>query len=1351
MDLVRRWTSWRRGAFAPAAAGLLLLAAASAPALAQTNIDTFATVQGILSDPPGGNSTATTGGADIIGAQRGIVVDNLSGAGPTTVVVGSGALTLTVTNTAPDSRGEARLSWDGDAAPLTLNPSGLGGVNLTTGGASGFRVRINSSTVANAELEMTVHTNATSSSRLGRTLPVIGAAQNFFLPFAEFVQSGTSAANFGSVGAIELTVRTKDQGATTGTVAIDEIITALPVIAATKVDAQIVDNPPADGKVDPGERVRYTVTITNTGSQATSVDLNDTVDANTTLVTGSVSSTPVAHNDQYVWYGNVTLNADGTPFPTLLANDADGDGDTLTVTAFDAASVQGGTVSGVNAATGEFTYTPPAGFRGVDSFTYTINDGDAHPVVATAYVTLAGMVWFVDDDSPCGTAPCGNGTQTIPFKSLASVNSSLTDPDSPGDIIFVYDDNGTPYPGGLTLEDTQELVGQGVGLTLGGNTIVAAGGTPQITNAAGVGLTLAADNNVRGLDVQGTSGAGIFGATFGTLTTTAVNVTGTGGSALDLATGNLAATFGTLSSTGAGGQRGIQLVTVTGSMTVTTTSLTNPTTQGIRVASSPAVVLDFGNTTITDNAVGSGPTATGIDVATGNAVASFTFDSLSVTTDAGAGLLANASGTINIGGTTNTINATGGAAVDITSTSLGGGATFSTLTSSNSAGKGVNLDTVTGAFTANGGTISGATGIAFDINAGASNVTYTGSVSNTANAFLIEVTSRTGGTVSFSGNLSSTSSGNGINIANNSVSGTPTINFSGATKTFNTGADPAVTLDNNDVATINFTGGGLDIDTTSGTGFNAINGAVGISVQGSNNSIFANGTGTALNVANTTIAAANLTFHSIAAGNATSTPTNGIVLNATGSLGGLVVTGDGNTTLGGNDSGGIIQRTTSDAIRLTNTRNVSLTNVTIQNVGTSPADGAKAIEAVNLAGSSFFRYGTITGTGQGGGADRNGIDIRNTDTNMTLFSVENGEFSNADSGTSYIFAMALGTSSMRVDVLNSVFFDMVPLAVQTAAGNTEGAVHTMTTNITGNTFRNASAADGQGGVAVVNTEQGCTHNFTISNNVFYDLIKGIAGGNSEILLAQTTGGELNGTISGNTLGNAIAGNGDRRAIGVIAEPDVSSNGELGGFDIIIEGNFVDRLPNREAIFVDVREDTEDSELIVRNNQIGQLTGFEGQVGGDAALAGAQREAIDIQNRGEVTRTLNLLLSGNNVRANTSANVVNLEVNIDNATPGNLTTHATVTGNTFKNDQAGGSPELIARPRDAGAVTTLCLDMSGNTLDGGAGQIDLNETGVLNVEQASQAALATANGIPSGNVLITGGAPTFGVVCSPPPT
>jgi uncharacterized repeat protein (TIGR01451 family) len=1104
--------------FAAAAFVAVALAGFTVPAWAQTNIDTFTTNQAALSDPPGGNSTAT-GGADIIGTRRGLVIDLLAGVGPASVAVSGGALTLTVPNTTPDSRAEARLSWDGDTAPLTLNPTGLGGVNLTTGGASGFLIRVNSSTVASGEIEVHVHTNATSSSRASLVLPVVGAPQSFFLPFSEFIQTGTSAASFSSVGAIEMTLRSRE-----GSLAVDQVVTAVPVIAATKTDALITDND-SDTKADPGDRLRYTVTITNTGSEGLSVDLTDTVDANTTLVTGSVSSTPVAKNDQYSWFGNVNLTADGTPFPTLLANDTDPDGDTVTISAFDATTAQGGTITGVNVNTGEFTYNPPAGFSGVDSFNYTIVDNDTHTSVASARITLEGVVWFVDDSN---TTPPHLGTLNDPFQTLASVNG--TDPDEPGDIIFLYDDDGTPYPGGMTLEANQRFLGQGVGLVLGGQTIVPAGGTPQITNAAGVGLTLAADNTVRGLDVQGTSGAGITGTTFGTLTADTMSVTSAGGAALDLATGTLAATFGTLSSAGTAspGQRGIQLVTVAGSMTATTTSLTNPTTHGIRVATSPGVTLDFGNTTITDTVIGTAPAATGIDVATGNAGASFTFDSLAVTTDGG-GLLANASGTVNIGGTGNTINATGGAAVDITSTSLGGGATFSTLSSTNSTGKGVNLDTVTGSFTANGGSISGPAGVAFDINAGASNVTYTGSVSNTANARLIEVTGRTGGNVTFSGTLSGTSASNGILVQNNNTGAAQIITFSGATKTLNTGADPAVTLDNNDMATVNFTGGGLDIDTTSGTGFAATSGAVGITVQGSGNTIFANGTGIALNVANSDIGSSGLNFQSISAGTGASGPANGIVLNNTGTLGSLTVAGTGSA-----GSGGTIQDTTSHGISLTSTLSPSFDRMNIDDTGGS---GIKGTDVTNV---------TITNCAISDSATALGTDESNIAFNASAAGTEN----NLD-GVVTITGNTLTNAFFHgVDILN---FNGTLTNVTISGNAMTSTTSTATSKGSGIRFQALGSA-----TTVANITRA-----TISNNVFSNFPSGngivMNCGNSStsgpggtcgtpgsgVNVISVTGNRAVGQASPNQMGsNAIAvavagGNGASRSQ---ANYDVSGNG-----------------------------------------------------------------------------------------------------------------------------------------------------------------------------------------------------------------
>ena len=70
-----------------------------------------------------------------------------------------------------------------------------------------------------------------------------------------------------------------------------------------------------------------------------------------------------------------------------------------------------------------------------------------------------------------------------------------------------------------------------------------------------------------------------------------------------------------------------------------------------------------------DHPGGDGPCwQDGIDLTNNNAGATFTFATLAVTTGNGRGLVANNSGTINIQSTAATINATGGAAVDLGNT-----------------------------------------------------------------------------------------------------------------------------------------------------------------------------------------------------------------------------------------------------------------------------------------------------------------------------------------------------------------------------------------------------------------------------------------------------------------------------------------------------------------------------------------------------------------------------------------------------------------------------------------------------------------------------------------------------------
>jgi len=71
-----------------------------------------------------------------------------------------------------------------------------------------------------------------------------------------------------------------------------------PNITATKVDS--FADADADGKAAPGETITYDVNINNTGpDDATGVNFTDTIDANTTLVGGSLKVSPLAFPDVF--------------------------------------------------------------------------------------------------------------------------------------------------------------------------------------------------------------------------------------------------------------------------------------------------------------------------------------------------------------------------------------------------------------------------------------------------------------------------------------------------------------------------------------------------------------------------------------------------------------------------------------------------------------------------------------------------------------------------------------------------------------------------------------------------------------------------------------------------------------------------------------------------------------------------------------------------------------------------------------------------------------------------------------------------------------------------------------------
>ncbi|MBS0126729.1 Ig-like domain-containing protein [Thetidibacter halocola] len=94
-----------------------------------------------------------------------------------------------------------------------------------------------------------------------------------------------------------------------------------------------------------------------------------------------VEDDPVANDDL------ASMQAGGTATINVLGNDVDVDGDTLVIQSFDAASANGGSVTGNG--DGMLTYTPPVGFLGEDTFTYVVSDGAGPTDTATVTVTVS--------------------------------------------------------------------------------------------------------------------------------------------------------------------------------------------------------------------------------------------------------------------------------------------------------------------------------------------------------------------------------------------------------------------------------------------------------------------------------------------------------------------------------------------------------------------------------------------------------------------------------------------------------------------------------------------------------------------------------------------------------------------------------------------------------------------------------------------------------------------------------------------------------------------------------------------------------------------------------------------------
>lgn len=567
------------------------------------------------------------------------------------------------------------------------------------------------------------------------------------------------------------------------------------------------------------------------------------------------------------------------------------------------------------------------------------------------------------------------------------------------------------------------------------------------------------------------------------------------------------------------------------------------------------------------------------------------------------------------------------------------------LTSNASPSSGVSLTGVTGSFSAPAGSAITNPANGFVVSGGTVGLTYGGTISDSADQggtqHLVRISGSTGGTKSFTGAITDSDAGD----------------------------DGGISLTSNGGTTISFSGG-LTLSTSTAPAFTATGGGT-VTVTGTNT--LASTTGTALNVANTTIGATGLTFRSISANGAA----NGIVLLDTGSSGSLVVTGGGSAAQGGDFSGGTIQGTTGHGISLTNTTGPSFRNMRLLNTGDSGINGTQV-------GGFSFTDGTITGAGNA--SDENSITFDDSLTatpNLTgVVTITNNVIDQTEAEG--IDILNFGGTISDADISGNALSDTGDIATPGSAISLIGSgTPTSAATITTATIANNTIVDFRAGVGI-QVRAGNPNAGAPSGSA------GTAGSLTNVI--SITGNSMNGGSGG--IGNQP----DRFFTG-----GVSGNGGQGNFVISNNGTAANRLRNIDCIAIEVQMDgpvtmtsTVSNNFINANSAVG--------------CAGIAVGTDDPNNLGPGTHST--VITGNNVMGTDGPGIFPI------VRASGSTMFARVLNNVVAAPIATNAARAGIRVDSGSAVgdTTMCLEISGNTTAGSTNTLTATTSPGINLRK-----------------------------------
>jgi hypothetical protein len=816
-----------------------------------------------------------------------------------------------------------------------------------------------------------------------------------------------------------------------------------------------------------------TITLSDNGSN-TAPNVNTSAPQTFKITVNAVNDAP-----SFTAGGNQTVNEDaGAQSVTWATGISAGPNESSQVLSFLVSNNNNGLFSAQPAisAGGTLTYTPAPNANGSATVSVTLKDDGG---TANGGVDSTGPVTFTITVNPVNDPPVVSAAPG-PFSAIGNVRIQI--PDGANDLLANASDLADG--GGTTLTVNAASIN-----STNGGTVSVNQGTGQFSYNPPPGFTGADAFTYQVCD----NGVGLP-ASACTAVTVTVNVSGmiwfvdvsdpvAGGD------GRLTNPFNCLVGAGcfdavAADEAGDAIFIAEGNYTCGLTLFNTEVVLGDGASSDPATILGLTVPPFSDalppfsgtDPVLNNPGGSCLTLAQNNTIRGLTIGNTNAT---GSDVVGTNFGTLTM--TETTLNGTGQAL------NLATGTLAVTLDgmSSTSGVNNVSLTNVAGASTLGGGVLSGATGTAFNVDGGTGTFSYSGTITQANVAQRpVSVANKTGGSVTFSGAITANTGPTlplGIALTNNTGA---TITFQGGL-TLNTGANAAFTA----------TGGG----TVNVCDENPCNPAA----TGALVNTLTTTTGTALNVANTTIGANKLEFRSISSNGGSN---NGIILNTTGSTGGLTVTGDGaNTAVGGNSSGGTIANksgadlsfaTLGTGIYLNNTSNVVLRRMTIN--GTNQNYGIRGTSVTNFT----LEYSTVGGS--------NGTNFNSAPYNAGEGAIYFGDYAPTNGIN--------GTGTFTNNNISGGNWNNVSII------NTQNSPNVLTLTVKGNTF-GLNLNNGQGNHSFVVENRGTgTINATVGGTVAGEPNTFTGARADHVNFTGQQGSTMDVVMRNNTLSNNHPGN-----------------------------------------------------------------------------------------------------------------------------------------------------------------------------------------------------------------------------------